>query len=219
MRDLAGSNKTTISGAGFLTPDNFAVPNIRFGVREHAMGSILNGMAVHGGVVPYGGTFLVFSDYLRPSIRLAALMGLRVIYVFTHDSIGLGEDGPTHQPVEQLAALRTIPNMTVIRPADANETAEAWRAALKNTSGPTALALTRQNLPTYDRAALSLGAASGVAQGGYIFYEHAPDGLDIILIATGSEVDIIYQAAQTLAGEGIGVRVVSSILGTIRQAE
>jgi len=207
--DLAGSNKTTISGAGFLTADNFAVPNIRFGVREHAMGSILNGMAVHGGVIPYGGTFLVFSDYLRPSIRLAALMGLRAIYVFTHDSIGLGEDGPTHQPVEQLAALRTIPNMTVIRPADANETAEAWRAALKNTGGPTALALTRQNLPTYDRAALGLGAASGVAQGGYIFYEHAPDGLELILIATGSEVDIIYQAAQTLAGEGIGVRVVS----------
>ncbi len=207
--DLAGSNKTTISGAGFLTPDNFAVPNIRFGVREHAMGSILNGMSVHGGLIPYGGTFLVFSDYMRPSIRLAALMGLRVIYVFTHDSIGLGEDGPTHQPVEQLAALRTIPNMTVIRPADANETAEAWRAALKNTSGPTALALTRQNLPIYDRAGLGLGAVSGVAQGGYIFYEHAPDGLALVLIATGSEVDIIYQAAQTLAAEGVGVRVVS----------
>ncbi|MCX6045307.1 MAG: transketolase [Chloroflexi bacterium] len=207
--DLAGSNKTTISGAPFVTPESFKTPNFRFGVREHGMGGILNGMALHSGVIPYGGTFLVFSDYMRGSIRLAALMGLRLIYVFTHDSIGLGEDGPTHQPVEHLAALRAVPNLTVIRPGDANETAEAWRSALKNTKGPTALALTRQNLPTYDRAALGLGAASGAAQGGYIFYENAPKPLEMLFVATGSELDIIYEAAKTLAAEGVGVRVVS----------
>ena len=207
--DLAGSNKTTISGAPFVTPGSFKAPNFRFGVREHGMAGMLNGMTLHGGVIPYGGTFLVFSDYMRGSMRLAALMGIRVIYVLTHDSIGLGEDGPTHQPVEHVAALRAMPNMTVIRPSDANETAEAWRAALKNTKGPTVLALTRQNLPTYDRAALGLGAASGVARGGYVFYENAPNGLQLVLLATGSELDIIYQAAQTLAAEGVGVRVVS----------
>jgi transketolase len=136
-------------------------------------------------------------------------MGLRVVYVFTHDSIGLGEDGPTHQPIEQLAALRTIPNLTVFRPADANETAEAWKTALQKTNGPTAIALTRQNLPTWDRAAEGLGAIDGVARGGYIFYEHAPHGLDIVLIATGSEVEIVYDAAKQLAGEDVGVRVVS----------
>ncbi|MCX7854295.1 MAG: transketolase, partial [Caldilineales bacterium] len=127
--DLAGSNKTTITGAPFMKPGDFGGPNIHFGVREHGMGGILNGMALHGGVLPFGGTFLVFSDYMRGAIRLAALSGLRVIYVFTHDSIGLGEDGPTHQPIEHLAALRAMPNLTVIRPADANETSQAWRAA------------------------------------------------------------------------------------------
>ncbi|MFN8495154.1 MAG: transketolase [Caldilineaceae bacterium] len=207
--DLAGSNKTTINGVPFITPESFKAPNIRFGVREHAMAGALNGMALHGGVIPYGGTFLVFSDYMRGSMRLAALMGLRIVYVLTHDSIGLGEDGPTHQPIEQIAALRAMPNMTVIRPADSNETAEAWRVALKNSKGPTVLALTRQNLPTYDRAGLGLGAASELAKGGYVFYENAPSQLDVVLVATGSEVDIVYQAAKTLAGEGVGVRVVS----------
>jgi transketolase len=207
--DLAASNKTTISGAPFIKPDDFGGPNIHFGVREHGMGGILNGMALHGGVIPYGGTFLIFSDYMRGAIRLAALTGLRVVYVFTHDSIGLGEDGPTHQPIEQLAALRAMPNLTVIRPGDANETSQAWRAALRNTTGPTALALTRQNLPTYDRAADGLGAAEDLLKGGYVFYEDAPNGLQLVLVGTGSELDIAYIAARQLAGEGVGVRVVS----------
>lgn len=207
--DLAASNKTTIEGAGFVAPGHFAAPNIHFGVREHAMGGILNGMALHGGLIPFGGTFLIFTDYMRPSMRLAALMGVRVVYVMTHDSIGLGEDGPTHQPIEHLAALRAIPNMTVIRPADANETSMAWRAALTNTAGPTVLALTRQNLPVYDRAGEELGAAEELALGGYVFYEQAPDRLEIVLIGTGSEVEIAFEAAKLLAGEGIGVRVVS----------
>ncbi len=207
--DLATSNKTTISADGFMEPGTFAGNNIHFGVREHAMAGMLNGMSLHGGVIPYGGTFLVFSDYARPSMRLAALMGIRVIYVFTHDSIGLGEDGPTHQPIAQLAALRAIPNMTVIRPADANETAAAWKAALNNTHGPTAMAFTRQNLPVYDRAGEGLGAADGVAQGGYVFFEQAPNGLQVVFVASGSEVEIAYDAAKSLAQEGIGVRVVS----------
>jgi transketolase len=207
--DLAGSNKTTIDGQPFVKPGDFGGPNIHFGVREHGMAGILNGMALHGGLIPYGGTFLVFSDYMRGAMRLAALTGLRVIYMLTHDSIGLGEDGPTHQPIEQLAALRAMPNMTVIRPGDANETSQAWRAALLNTTGPTVLALTRQNLPTYDRAAEGLGAAEGVLKGGYVFYEHAPEGLHLVIIATGSELDIAYNAAKQLAAGGLGVRVVS----------
>jgi transketolase len=207
--DLAGSNKTTINKQSFITADSFQAPNIRFGVREHAMAAALNGMALHGGVIPYGGTFLVFSDYMRGAMRLSALMGQRVIYVLTHDSIGLGEDGPTHQPIEQIAALRAIPNLTLFRPADGNETAEAWKAALKNNSGPTVLALTRQNLPAYDRSQPGMGAASGVARGGYTFYEQTPNGLDLILVATGSEIEIAYNAAQKLAAEGMGVRVVS----------
>src|SRR5690606_9067270 len=145
--------KTTINGQPFVTAENFAAPNFRFGVREHGMAGILNGMALHGGVIPYGGTFLVFSDYMRASMRLAALMGLQVIYVLTHDSVGLGEDGPTHQPVEHLPALRAIPNLTVIRPADGNEAIQAWRAALLKQNGPTALALSRQNLQIFDRSA------------------------------------------------------------------
>ena len=207
--DLAGSNKTTIDDSPFVQSDNFAARNFRFGVREHAMAGILNGMALHGGVIPYGGTFLVFSDYLRGSLRLGALMGQRIIYVFTHDSIGLGEDGPTHQPVEHLAALRAIPNVTVIRPADVNEAAQAWRAALKNTTGPTVLALSRQSLMIFDRKAAGIGAANGVLQGGYVLFEQAKNGLDLVLIATGSEVEIMYNAAQQLIAEGIGVRVVS----------
>ena len=207
--DLAASNKTTIEGRPFMEAGNFAGPNIHFGVREHGMAGALNGMALHGGLIPFGATFLVFADYMRGSMRLAALMGLRVVYVLTHDGIGVGEDGPTHQPVEQLASLRIIPNMTVIRPADANESAEAWRAALLNESGPTVLALTRQNLPIYDREAEGLGSAEGVLQGGYVFYENAPNGLDIVLIGSGSEVEIAYDAAKQLVAEGVGVRVVS----------
>ncbi len=207
--DLAGSNKTTINGQPFVTADNFATPNFRFGVREHAMAGILNGMALHGGLIPYGGTFLVFSDYMRASMRLAALMGLQVIYVLTHDSVGLGEDGPTHQPIEHLPALRAIPNLTVIRPADGNEAIQAWRAALLKRDGPTVLALSRQNLQIFDRAAPGIGAADGVLRGGYVLFEQADHGLDLVLIATGSEVEIVYNAAQTLHEAGVGVRVVS----------
>jgi transketolase len=188
---------------------NFHGNNIHFGVREHGMGGILNGMALHGGVIPHGATFLVFTDYMRPSIRLAALMGVRVIYIMTHDSIGLGEDGPTHQPIEHLASLRAMPNMTVLRPADANETSMAWRSALENTAGPSVIALTRQNLPVFDRSEEGMAAAEGALRGGYVLYENARNGLDLVLIATGSEVEIALNAAKTLAGEGVGVRVVS----------
>ncbi len=205
--DLTPSNKTDLKGESDLRRGDFSGRYIRFGVREHAMGGILNGMALHGGVRPYGGTFLVFSDYMRPSIRLAALMEAAVIYVFTHDSIGVGEDGPTHQPVEHLMALRAIPNLMVIRPADAVETAGAWLAALANRSGPTALILTRQNLPRLD---------STVAQtlsGGYVLAEATRDGQgvepDVILIGTGSEVQLAVRAREILAGEGIAARVVS----------
>jgi transketolase len=207
--DLAGSNKTTINGRPFIHTNDFGGPNVHFGVREHGMGAILNGMALHGGLIPYGATFLIFTDYMRPAMRLAALMGIRVIYVMTHDSIGLGEDGPTHQPIEHLASLRAMPNMTVLRPGDTNESAEAWRIAIKNVGGPTVLALTRQNLPTYDREAEGLGPVSGVERGAYVLYENAPDGLQVLFVATGSEVDIAYQAAKQLAAEGVGVRVVS----------
>lgn len=207
--DLAGSNRTTIEGSPFIKADDYSGNNVHFGVREHAMGGMLNGMALHGGIIPHGASFLTFTDYMRPSMRLAALMGIRVIYVMTHDSIGLGEDGPTHQPIEHLAALRAIPNMTVVRPADANETSMAWRVALENTDGPTVIALTRQNLAVFDRDAAGMGAADGALRGGYVLYEHAPNGLDIVLIATGSEVEIALEAAKQLADEGTGVRVVS----------
>ena len=181
--------------------------NIHFGVREHAMGAIAGGVALHGGLIPFTGTFFTFSDYMRPAIRLAALMGLRVIYVFTHDSIGVGEDGPTHQPVEQLMSLRTVPNLTVIRPADANETAEAWRAALENSSGPTALVLTRQNLPVPERTAVN--PAAGLRRGGYTLWESKQGTPEMIFIGTGSEVEIALAAGRTLAAEGLRVRVVS----------
>jgi transketolase len=180
---------------------------LHFGVREHGMGAALNGMAAHGGIIPFGSTFLIFSDYLRPSIRLAALMELGVIYVFTHDSIGVGEDGPTHQPVEQLAALRAIPRLVVIRPCDANETAVAWRFAIESRDGPVALALTRQNLPTLDRS--QFAAAGGLRQGAYVLAD-APDGRpDIILIGTGSEVALVIAAREKLAQLNIQARVVS----------
>ncbi len=234
--DLAPSNKTIISGSPDFQPDLYAGRNVRFGVREHGMGAILNGMALHGGVIPYGGTFLVFSDYMRASVRLAALMGVPVVYIFTHDSIGVGEDGPTHQPIEQVAALRAIPNLTVIRPADANEVAQAWKVALTNRNGPTALILSRQSLPVFDRAAAGIASADGVAQGGYVFFDRkdlsganeerfdtgtvganlvpahsdsANSTPDMVFISCGSELEIAYSAAQRLAAAGSAVRVVS----------
>ncbi len=181
--------------------------NLHFGVREHAMGAIASGMALHGGLIPYTATFLVFSDYMRPPMRLAALTGLGVIYVFTHDSIGLGEDGPTHQPVEQLMNLRAVPNLTVIRPADANETAEAWRAALLRRSQPTALIFSRQSLPLLDRS--NFAPAKGLQRGAYALWQSGHGSPDVILIATGSEVHIALEAAQKLGTEGIQARVVS----------
>ena len=205
--DLAPSNKTVLNGEDFFQKNSYQGRNFHFGVREHGMGSVLNGIALHGGLIPYGGTFLIFSDYMRPSIRLAAMMGLKVIYVFTHDSIGLGEDGPTHQPVEQLAALRAIPSLTVIRPCDANETAEAWRVALNSKQGPVALALTRQNLPTLDRN--KFAPADGLDRGAYILKD-APNGKpDLILLASGSEVPIAIEAAEKLEKKDLTVRVVS----------
>ncbi len=206
--DLTPSNKTDLKGEASLEKGDFSGRYIRFGVREHAMGGILNGLALHGGVRPYGGTFLVFSDYMRPSIRLAALMEAAVIYVFTHDSIGVGEDGPTHQPVEQIMALRDIPNLVLIRPADPVETVAAWLAALANRSGPVALILTRQDLPWLDT---TVGDAM---RGGYVLAEAAGDAgqqvePQVILIGTGSEVQLAMGARELLAAEGIAARVVS----------
>lgn len=205
--DLAPSNNTRITNSGDFQADKREGKNFHFGVREHAMGSIMNGMVVHGGIRPYGATFLVFADYCRPAVRISALSHMPSVWIFTHDSIGLGEDGPTHQPVETLASLRVIPNLLVIRPTDANETAEAWRVALKNTRRPTVLALSRQNLPTLDRKALP--AASGLQKGAYILAELGGKKPDIILMASGSEVSLILEAAQKLANEGKAVRVVS----------
>lgn len=205
--DLAPSTKTGITGTGDFGPTDYCGRNMHFGVREHAMGAIANGMARHGGVIPFTGTFLVFSDYMRPPMRLAALMGIQVIYVFTHDSIGLGEDGPTHQPIEQLMNLRAVPNLTVIRPADAAETAEAWRAAVLNREGPTALLFTRQNVPALDRT--KYASAEGLRRGGYVLWQSTDGTPDVILIGTGSEVHLALQAAEQLAAEGIRVRLVS----------
>ncbi|MCB0087861.1 MAG: transketolase [Caldilineaceae bacterium] len=206
--DLAASNKNTIKDGGDFQAGSYGGRNFHFGVREHAMGGIVNGMAYHGGVIPFGATFFVFTDYMRPSMRLAALSGLHVIYIFTHDSVGVGEDGPTHQPVEQLASLRAMPNMTVFRPGDANETTEAWRTALTRTSGPTLMALSRQNVPTFDRAGEGLGAAAEAAKGGYVLYQ-SEKAAQVVLIASGSELGIAYEAAKALVAEGLGVRVVS----------
>ena len=186
---------------------NFSGRNIQFGVREHAMASISNGMAAHGGIVPFCSTFLIFSDYMRPAIRLAALMKLNVIYVFTHDSIAVGEDGPTHEPVEQLASLRAIPNLTVIRPADANETAVAWQLAIESVDAPVALILTRQSLPTLDRK--KYASAAGVRHGAYVLCEADTESPDMLLIATGSEVNLIVEAQQLLRKQNISVRVIS----------
>lgn len=198
--DLAPSNNTKIDGTPAFQKDSPEGRNFHFGVREHAMGSILNGMSVFGGIIPYGATFLVFADYMRSSIRLAALSHYPSIFIFTHDSIGLGEDGPTHQPVEHVTSLRLIPNLVVLRPADANETAQAWKVAIERRNGPTVLALTRQNLPTMDSPAL-------VEKGAYVLKDFGTP--EIILMASGSEVSLILEAAQKLADEGRGVRVVS----------
>jgi len=204
--DLAPSNKTIIESSFDFQKNHYGGRNIRFGVREHAMGAILSGMALHKGVRPYGGTFLVFSDYMRPSIRLAALMKLPVIYVFTHDSIAVGEDGPTHQPVEHLAALRTIPGLTVIRPADAVETAEAWRRAIKAGDGPVALILSRQKLPILNSN--QTDPEHGLQKGAYIIAD-AEGTPDVIIIATGSEIHISLEARRILSEKGVTARVVS----------
>ena len=205
--DLEPSNKTWIADSPAFTKDTPEGRNFHFGVREHAMGAEVNGMALFGGLIPYGGTFLIFSDYMKPAIRIAALSHIPSIYVFTHDSIGLGEDGPTHQPVEHLAALRAVPNVTVIRPADANETVEAWKVAIKRRNGPTALALTRQALPTLDRSLAD--AASELAKGAYVLSDFGESESELILMASGSEVALIYEAAARLSAEGVNVRAVS----------
>jgi transketolase len=212
--DLAESNNTTIKGADSFGPADVKTNmwgqmspygrTLHFGVREHAMGAILNGIALHGGTRPYGGTFLIFSDYMRPAVRLAALMNLPVTYVWTHDSIGLGEDGPTHQPIEQLASLRAVPRLSVVRPADANETAAAVRTVLDHPTGPAGLALTRQNLPLLEGT-----DATGVARGGYVLQEASGGTPKLIIIATGSEVQLAVAARATLEGEGVPTRVVS----------
>jgi transketolase len=204
--DLSGSNNTTIKGGRAVRAGDCGARNIHYGVREHAMGAMMNGMSLHGGIIPVGGTFLIFSDYMRPAIRLAALMKQHVIYVFTHDSIGLGEDGPTHQPVEHLSALRAIPGLTVIRPADAAETVEAWRLALR-LRGPVALSLTRQKVPLIDRSRFA--PASEAARGAYILAEASDGSPQVVIIATGSEVQIALQAHEQLSADGIHVRVVS----------
>ncbi|HSU16386.1 transketolase [Longimicrobium sp.] len=204
--DLAGSNNTHIDGVGDFEPQSYDGRNLHFGVREHAMGSLMNGMTLHGGVRVYGGTFLIFSDYMKPPVRLAALMEQPTLYIYTHDSVGLGEDGPTHQPIEQLASLRAVPGLVDLRPGDANETAEAWRFAMEYTEGPVFMALTRQGLPIVDRAVF--GAASGLRKGAYVLAE-AEGELRAILIATGSEVSVAMEAREQLQAEGIGTRVVS----------
>lgn len=204
--DLSPSTKTILVGYGDYGWSEHCGHNIHFGVREHAMGSIVNGMALHGGIIPYSATFLTFADYMRPPMRLAALMGIRVIYIFTHDSIGMGADGPTHQPIEQVMNLRAIPNMTVIRPADATESIEAWKAALLNTSGPTVLIFARQDVPVFNRNEYK--AATGLQQGGYILWENSVSP-QVILLGTGSETHIALDAGKKLAGEDIAVRVVS----------
>jgi transketolase len=214
--DLAESNNTAVEGEPSFLPANRQTKmwsggpygrTLHFGVREHAMGSVMNGITLHGGTRVYGGTFLVFSDYMRPAVRLAALMGLPVTYVWTHDSIGLGEDGPTHQPIEHLAALRAIPGLDVVRPADANEVAIAWRTILEHTDRPAGLALSRQNLPVYDRE--QYGSREGVAKGGYVFAEASSGEPEVILMGTGSELQIAVAAREVLEAEGTPTRVVS----------
>ncbi|WP_053385867.1 transketolase [Leucobacter japonicus] len=220
--DLAGSNNTTIPGVPSFVPADHSTSTwqgdpygrvLHFGIREHAMGAILNGIQLHGKTRSYGGTFLIFSDYMRPAVRLAALMNVPSVFVWTHDSIALGEDGPTHQPIEQLATLRAIPNLAVVRPADANETAIAWHEILTRTAGPAGIALTRQNVPVLpqgDGFATAAQAAEGVRRGAYVLADSPSDSLDVLLIATGSEVQLAVEARERLAAEGIGARVVSA---------
>ncbi|MDP9417858.1 MAG: transketolase [Actinomycetota bacterium] len=215
--DLAESNNTTIEGGLSFLPEGLDSPGfggaspygriLHFGIREHAMGATMNGIALHGNTRVFGGTFLVFSDYMRPAVRLAAIMKLPVIYVWTHDSIGLGEDGPTHQPIEHLAALRAIPNLAVVRPADANETAIAWRTILERHDGPAGLCLSRQNLPTFDRS--EFGSADGVAKGAYVLAEASSGRPQVILIGTGAEVSLAVHAREMLEADGVPTRVVS----------
>jgi transketolase len=204
--DLAPSTDTNLKEYTSFTVEHRDGRNFHFGIREHAMGSTLNGMALTKGVIPFGATFLIFSEYMRPPIRLAAIMKIRPILVYTHDSIGLGEDGTTHQPVEQLISLRSIPNITVIRPADANETAQAWRIAITHKDGPVVLVFTRQGLPIIDQD--KYAKATGLEKGAYILSD-SEKGPDVILIATGSEVTLILQAQEKLKAEGINARVVS----------
>jgi transketolase len=212
--DLAESNNTTIQGAASFLPDGNPLPEadpygrtLHFGIREHAMGAVMNGITLHGGTRVYGGTFLVFSDYMRGAVRLAALMQLPVTYVWTHDSIGLGEDGPTHQPIEHLASLRAIPGLDVVRPADANETAVAWRTILETTDRPAGICLTRQNVPTFDRSVFA--SAEGVARGAYVLREASTGSPEVLLVGTGSEVQICVAAQELLEAEGVPTRVVS----------
>ncbi len=216
--DLAESNNTTPKGEPSFVPDDRATKDfpgnpygrvLHFGIREHAMGSIMNGVALHGGTRVYGGTFLVFSDYMRPAVRLASLMQLPVTYVWTHDSIGLGEDGPTHQPVEHVAALRAIPGLDVVRPADANETVAAWQTILEHNDRPAGLALTRQNVPTFPRGTDGFATTEGVARGGYVLVDAAEGQPDVVLVGTGSEVQIAVAAREQLAAKGVQARVVS----------
>ncbi|HAF62742.1 MAG TPA: transketolase, partial [Anaerolineaceae bacterium] len=205
--DLTPSTKTWMDQRGTFCAADREGANLHFGVRENAMGSILNGMAVHKGLIPFGATFLVFSDYVRPAVRISALSHFPVVWVFTHDSIGLGEDGPTHQPVEQLAALRAIPNLVTIRPADANETREAWLVAIQRRDGPTALALSRQNLPTLDRE--KIASAANLQKGAYVLKDVGNGRLDLLIMASGSELKLALEAAQALVEKGKNVRVVS----------
>ena len=204
--DLAGSNKTLIKGEKDFLPDSYEGRNIWFGVREFAMGTALNGMALHGGLKVYGGTFFVFSDYIRPAMRLSALMKLPVTFVFTHDSIAVGEDGPTHEPIEHLAAFRAMPGLSVIRPADANETVAAWQIALESTDTPTTLVLTRQNLTTMSG---TINCYENVKRGAYVVSKESKSTIDVLLIATGSEVNLAVDAQKVLEAEGMSVRVVS----------
>jgi transketolase len=204
--DLNESNMTFIKSSTSFSAEDRKGKNIHFGIREHAMGSILNGMAIYGGIIPFGATFLIFSDYMRPAIRLAALMKQRIIYVFTHDSIGLGEDGPTHQPIEHFASLRAVPNLTVIRPADANETVEAWKYAINHKGGPVALMLTRQKIDVIDPAKYS--PPTGLHRGAYIIKD-SKQKPDLLLIASGSEVALAIKASEQLDAEGQSVRVIS----------
>jgi len=205
--DLASSTNTIIKGEPSFSAENYAGRNFHFGIREHGMGSIMNGMSLSGGIIPYGATFLIFSDYMRPPVRLASIMDRHVIYVYTHDSIGLGEDGPTHQPVEQLPSLRAIPGLVVLRPGDANEVVEAWKVVMQLKNEPAALVLSRQNLPTLDRT--KYASASGVAKGAYILADAEDSKPEVILMATGSELYLCVNAYEDLKKQGIKARVVS----------